>query len=85
MGAALEAAWRRENPGGPAAAPRLLVCEKGAGILVCPREFASAARAALSKHGGSQAVRLAPIVTSGTIATVKQRLHLAPKNPRARG
>lgn len=67
---ALESLWR----GGPA--PRLLVCEEGSAIVLVARGEEARARKLLEGAGG--AVRLEPIVTSGTIAAVKKRLRAPP-------
>jgi RNase P/RNase MRP subunit POP5 len=78
VAAAVEAAWRGTGDGGNA--PRLLVCEGGAAIVVVGRGEEAAARAALAAAGKPGAIALTPVVTSGTIATVKERLRV--KTPR---
>lgn len=83
---AIEAAWNAIASGEPLARdgrPRLLVCEQGAGILVVPSAASATMRAALAKPSGSNAgIVLRPVVTSGTIATVKERLGLPLRRPR---
>jgi hypothetical protein len=54
----------------------LLVCEGGAGILVVPTPGAPAARERLAEAGPG-GVSFEPVVTSGTIATVKARMGLS--------
>jgi len=78
VAAAIEAAWKGKAEGG--SAPRLLVCQAGAAIVVVGRGQEAAARAALAAAVKPGALSLTPVVTSGTIATVKERLRL--KTPR---
>jgi RNase P/RNase MRP subunit POP5 len=78
VGAAIEAAWKGNGDGG--IAPRLLVCQAGAAIIVVGRGQEAAARGALATAAKPGAPSLTPVVTSGTIATVKERL--AVKTPR---
>jgi hypothetical protein len=59
------------------------VCESGAGVLVVPTAAAGAVREALgSPPGGSGPVEFQPVVTSGTIASVKERLGIRPARRR---
>jgi len=81
VSAAVEAAWRREKGRAGRAAPRLLVCEDGVGIVVVARGEERAAREALEVPAGVGAVALVPVVTSGTIAAVRERMAA----PRAEG
>ena len=74
VASAVEAAWKAGASPGPA--PRLLVCESGAAIVVVPRGDERAARAAFGAAPAGARVALTPVVTSGTIASVKARLHL---------
>jgi len=80
--AALDAAWRATQPGHASPAPRLLVCEGGVGIAVALTPHALAARRAIGAGAPGAAVRLTPVVTSGTIIKVKQAMRITTKRPR---
>jgi RNase P/RNase MRP subunit POP5 len=76
VGQAIEACFASARKGDGPAAPRLLVCEAGAAIVLVPRGEEAGARRALAKQSGG-ALRLTPVVTSGTISSVKLRLSLS--------
>ena len=75
VSAAVEAAWKRSGAAG--APPRLLVCQGGAAIILVARGQERDARAAVAGTGGP--VSLEAVVTSGTIAAVKERLGVKPE------
>jgi RNase P/RNase MRP subunit POP5 len=77
VGQAIEACFAPSGKGNGAAPPRLLVCEAGAAIVLVARGEEAGARRALATHTGG-ALRLTPVVTSGTIASVKLRLRVSP-------
>ncbi|HKZ59073.1 MAG TPA: hypothetical protein VJ547_04380 [Candidatus Thermoplasmatota archaeon] len=82
---AIEEAWSRKGPKGPAPAPRLLVCEGGRAIVAVPRELAASARLATdAPPPAAGGLSLSPVVTSGTVAAVKARLGLRSPRPRPR-
>lgn len=76
VGRAIEAAWADGAPEGAPERPRLLVCDGGSAILVIPTPGARAMRAALGRDRPAGGLKMEPVVTSGTITTVKQRLGL---------
>jgi hypothetical protein len=84
VSAAIEGAWRVVEQGARAPPPRLLVCQRGVGIVVVPTPLAPAARAALARGGTGGAVKTVSEVSSGTIAAVKRKMRVG-RTPKARG
>lgn len=72
VGAAIEALWKARSEKGTV--PRLLVCQTGVAVVVVPRGEERQARAAFGAAAPNARFRFTPVVTSGTIATVKERL-----------
>lgn len=80
---AIEHVWDAGPGDGSKSAPRLLVCEQGSGILVIATAGGDAMRAALSRSsGGGAGIVMEPVVTSGTIITVKERMGLTSRRRR---
>lgn len=80
---AIEEGWARVGAPRGTQAPRLLVCEAGKAIVAVPRELAPLARrAAEAAPPAAGGVRVAPVVTSGTVAAVKEHLGLRRQGPR---
>ena len=77
VNAALDGAWRAAAAEPSAAAPRLLVCQRGVGILVVPTARAAQARLALEWEAREGAVHMSPVVSSGTIAAIKRKMRVA--------
>ncbi|HEX9708358.1 MAG TPA: hypothetical protein VGB42_00040 [Candidatus Thermoplasmatota archaeon] len=80
MARAVDDAWGAAGPPAAGARPRLLVCESGTGIVVITTPGGDALREAMARAGqsgpGQGLVAVDPVVTSGTIATVKERMGL---------
>jgi RNase P/RNase MRP subunit POP5 len=83
VGDAIERAWRAAAPPPGVPAPRLLVCEGGLGILMVATPQSALARKALASASSGAGIRLASVVSSGTIAAVKRRMLPGQRGPRA--